>query len=187
MVLSGPMPTFSSVSLTRLLLGSFILFTAPFATQASETFLLKEFGISLSTPTGWVQDHEETFGTVLKPENPVHSSHKIRIHFASQKADTLDHVALRTLEEINKRRSQLKTPQPAEVILASGPVKTKSGIVGWKSAHSENADLKAPYIIHYYFRHPQGRTICVCAYTMSKEDFAKTCDQIILDTLNFIK
>jgi hypothetical protein len=151
---------------------------------ASETFRIREFGVSLSTPDGWIHDRKATFGYVLRDPRSKNSQ-LIRVHFAHPHSTSVKNAAARSLEKINEVRSRQK--KPVEKIFSSGAVKTRSGIFGWKSAHGFQGASKEPYIVHYYFRRPDGRILCVCSYMMYDPRIEQAYEAIILNTLKFTK
>jgi hypothetical protein len=151
------------------------------AAVASENFRIKEFGISITTPDGWIHDKGDTFGYVLRDPAAKHHE-KIRVHLSRKDATSVQGAGKLALKSINESRA--KDGHPLEVVLSSGPVKTQSGIKGWRSAHGF-ASNSNPYIVHYFFQHPDGRTFCVCAYVSYDPKLERDYGNIILQTLKF--
>lgn len=158
----------------------FLLCTTAFA---EETFRLKECGVSLITPDGWRHDDEDTFGYVLRAPN-AKKTQKLRVHFANKDAKSVREAAELSLKRINEIRASKK--QPLEDVLSSAAVQTRSGIEGWRSAHGFRGYSEVPYIVHYYFRPPGGRIVCVCAYVMYDAAVERHYDEIILGSLKFL-
>ena len=140
-----------------------LLFLLSVSAFAEQTFHAREFGLLLVTPDGWQHDAKDTLGYVLRA--PVaRQTQKLRVHFANKEAKSVQEAAELSLKRINEVRAPKK--QPLEDVLSSGPVKTRSGIEGWRSAHGFADTSEHSYIVHYYFHPPGGRIVCVCAYVM---------------------
>jgi hypothetical protein len=162
-----------------------ILFLLLSATAFAEhTYRAREFGVTLVTPDGWQHDAKDTFGYVLRAP-AAKQTQKLRIHFAKKDAKSVREAAELSLKRINEVRAPKK--QPLEDVLSSGPVKTRSGIEGWRSAHGFADASEHPYIVHYYFHPPGGRIICVCAYVMYDPQTERDYDEIILSGLKLIR
>jgi hypothetical protein len=146
---------------------------------ASVTFT--PFDTSITTPNGWIYDRSDTFGFVMRDQAAKHNQ-KIRVHFAESDATSVRDAAKLALKSINEIRA--KRGQPLEVILSSGPVRTRSGINGWRSAHGFKGNSD-PYIVHYFFQRSDGRILCVCAYLGYDPKVEKDYNDIILQTFDF--
>ena len=150
---------------------------------AGETFRLTDFGVSITAPDGWFHEEKDTFGYVLRSAG-AKPSQKIRVHHADKEAKSVREAAELSLKRINEKRAPKR--HELEEVLSSGPVRTRSGIEGWRSAHGFRSTSNVPYIVHYYFRPPSGRIICVCAYVMYDAHVERDYHQIILNGLKFL-